>query len=101
LTGGTGSLGAHIIHRLCSEAARSEGKTVCLVRAKDHKIARTRILDVLSSKQLQVDLDRIVVYSADVSKERLGLSADIYDHLVQTIDTVIHVSYSLIISLIG
>jgi hypothetical protein len=63
-----------------------------LVRAKDDETARSRILDVVSARGLQIDESRLVALAADVTKENLGLSASVYDGLVQTVETLIHVS---------
>jgi thioester reductase-like protein len=69
------------------------GKIVCLVRAKDDASAHIRIKETLASKDLQVDEDRLVVLSANVTQENLGLSAEVYGNLVKTIGTVIHAAW--------
>jgi len=63
-----------------------------LVRAQDDEAARSRILDIVSARGLQIDESRLVALGADVTKENLGLSTSVYDGLVKTVETVIHVS---------
>jgi L-aminoadipate-semialdehyde dehydrogenase len=91
LTGATGSLGVHLLHRLCASRLAKESKIICLVRAKDDETARSRILDVVSARGLQIDESRLVALAADVTKDNLGLSASVYDGLVKTVETLIHV----------
>jgi hypothetical protein len=62
------------------------------VRATDDAMGRSRILDTLSAKGLEVDERRLVVLSADVSRDRLGLTPAVYDNLVESVRLVIHVS---------
>ena len=92
LTGATGSLGVHLLNRLSSNSPENDGKIICLVRAQDDEAARTRILDIVSARGLQIDESRLVALAADVTKENLGLSASVYDGLVKTVETTIHVS---------
>jgi thioester reductase-like protein len=92
LTGATGSLGVHLLHRLSSNSPGNDGKIICLVRAQDDEAARSRILDIVSARGLQIDESRLVALAADVTREKLGLSASVYDSLVKTVETVIHVS---------
>jgi thioester reductase-like protein len=63
-----------------------------LVRAQDDEAARSRILDIVSARGLQIDESRLVALAADVTRENLGLSASVYDGVVKTVETVIHVS---------
>ena len=63
-----------------------------MVRATDDAAARTRILDIVSSRGLTIDESRLVVLAADVTKKNLGLSTSVYEGLVKTVETVIHVS---------
>jgi len=92
LTGATGSLGVHLLHRLSSDSSGNNGKIVCLVRAADDASARSRLLEIVSSRGLEINESRVVALSADVAKDNLGLSASVYDSLVKTVETVIHVS---------
>jgi thioester reductase-like protein len=63
-----------------------------LVRAQDDEAARSRLLDIVSARGLQIDESRLVALAADVTRENLGLSASVYDGVVKTVETVIHVS---------
>lgn len=92
LTGATGSLGVHLLHLLSSDLSGNDGKIVCLVRATGDSSARSRILEIVSSRGLEIDESRLVALAADVTKENLGLSASVYDGLIKTVETVIHVS---------
>jgi len=92
MTGGTGSLGVQLVHQICSELDGTTARLVCLVRAKDDPAARTRLLEVLSARDLKVDGSRLVALAADVSQDRLGLKSHVYDDLVKSVKTVVHVS---------
>ena len=92
LTGATGSLGVHLLHRLSSNSSGNNGKIICLVRAADDASAHFRILQIVASRGLKIDENKVVALAADVTKEKLGLSASVYEGLVKTVETVIHVS---------
>jgi len=92
LTGATGSLGAHLLHLLSSNSSGNNGKILCLVRAADDASAHSRILQIVASRGLEIDENRVVALAADVTKENLGLSASVYEGLVKTVETVVHVS---------
>ena len=94
LTGATGSLGVHLLHRLLSNSPGDDHKIICLVRAKNDISARERVLQTLSARKLKVDEERIVVLAADVTKDHLGLSIETYAGLVHTAGIVIHVSFT-------
>lgn len=94
MTGGTGSLGAQLVHQICSELDGTSARLVCLVRAKDDAAARTRLLEALSARDLKVDESRLVALAADVTQDRLGLGSHVYDDLVKSVKTVVHVSPS-------
>jgi len=100
LTGATGSLGVHLLHRLLSNSPGDDHNVICLVRAKNDISARERVLQILSARELKVDEERIVVLAADVTKDHLGLSMENYAGLVNTVATVIHVSLTCV-SLFG
>jgi thioester reductase-like protein len=77
---------------MVSDSLDSDCRIICLVRAQDDEAARSRILDTVSARGLQIDESRLVALAADVTKENLGLSSSVYDGLVKTVETLIHVS---------
>ncbi|AXG81615.1 thioester reductase domain-containing protein [Streptomyces paludis] len=91
LTGATGFLGAFLLRDLLRE-----GLVVhCLVRGADAGVARQRLTDNLRTYELldgldAVDLDRVHVYTGDVTKPRLGLPEDVYAELAGRVGAVYH-----------
>ena len=97
VTGSTGYLGSYVVAGLLSE---HRDKLNLLVRAKSEPEARERLW-----KSLQLHfafpefldyLDtRVCIFLGDLTSERFGLSADDYDALVDTTDSVVHCAASL------
>ncbi len=78
LTGATGSLGAHLLHRLLT--SDNVAMVVCLVRGNSHADARRRVADSLATRGLPSleslqDKSRLFVYAADLAE------ADLYVQL--------------------
>lgn len=90
LTGGTGALGSHLIHRLC--LARPDAKIICVVRGPDDTAARERLLAALANRELKVDATRLEVLAVNLSKPQLGLTPEMYTKLSRRVGAVIHVS---------
>ncbi|MFI0796861.1 amino acid adenylation domain-containing protein [Micromonospora rubida] len=89
LTGATGFLGAY----LTADLLRHTGATVhCLVRARDARHARDRVLDNLAAygRLTGVSADRLVGIPADLAAARLGLSDDVWNRLAATMDAIYH-----------
>jgi amino acid adenylation domain-containing protein/thioester reductase-like protein len=89
LTGGTGFLGAFLLHEIL---ARTRADVYCLVRAATVEEGRKRIQDALGSFGLQEDAKspRIVPLPGDLSRPRLGLSPVRFEELASEIDVVYH-----------
>ncbi|MBJ6613342.1 thioester reductase domain-containing protein [Streptomyces griseoincarnatus] len=88
LTGATGFLGAFLLRDLLRQ-----GLVVhCLVRGADTAAARDRLAANLRALELldDVDLDRVRVYTGDVTKPRLGLAEDTYAGLARRVGAVYH-----------
>ena len=96
LTGGTGSLGAHLICQLLQ--CRPDHRLVCLVRAQDAQQARQRVLDNLDRNGLDLSSSqrsRLEALPAQLDKPNLGLSPSQYDDLASTVELIIHAAWSV------
>ena len=90
VTGATGSLGSHIVAYL---AQLSEIQTVvCLNRLstmkpslRQHESLKTKGISLTPTQMLKLE-----VFEADTSKPMLGLRADIYQSLVNTVTHIVH-----------
>jgi len=97
LTGSTGYLGSYLAARIFTGHRDSLN---LLVRAKSEQEARERFWQSL---QLHFDFPefrdylatRVRIFRGDLTSDRFGLSADDYQHLVQTTDSLIHCAASL------
>ena len=97
LTGSTGYIGAHVAANLLEGHG---GSLNLLVRARDPHEAQVRLWQAF---QLHLDFPRfyeylqtrIRVFRGDLTEPCFGLSADDYDRLIHTTDSVIHCAASL------
>lgn len=90
LTGGTGFLGAFLLHDLLSS---SDSISVhCLVRSSDKEKGRERIIKNLMNHLIWKDEfeQRIHAVVGDLSKPHLGISDNDYNELIHKIDIVVH-----------
>jgi amino acid adenylation domain-containing protein/thioester reductase-like protein len=89
LTGGTGFIGAQILHDLlmCTEA-----EVYCLVRANGAHGARDRVIGNLAEYQLWTEgfARRIHALPGDLAQPRLGLDGSDYRRLSRTVDAIVH-----------
>ena len=69
-----------------------QSKIYCLVRASSRQHAAARLKDTLSQWDLwrKGDEDRLVAIPGDIVKPRLGLNADDYRCLAETVDSIFH-----------
>lgn len=97
LTGGTGSLGGHIVAHLVSLPTVS--KVYCLNRTRptmknEQPIsARRRQMEAFKSKSIELDasiLAKLEVIETDSSQSQLGLDMDQYSRLVAQVTHIIH-----------
>src|SRR6266850_7929524 len=97
LTGSTGYLGSYLAAGIF---AGHRDSLNLLVRAKSEQEARERLWQSL---QLHFDFPefrdylatRVRIFRGDLTSERFGLSADDYERLVQTTDSLLHCAASL------
>lgn len=91
LTGSTGYLGAHILNELIK---KTDSNVYCIIRHKNGKNSKERLLNKLSfyfgEDILKYVNNRIHVLVADISLPQLGLSEEDYNNLGNMIDLVIH-----------
>lgn len=91
LTGSTGYLGVHLLNELMK---KTDSHVYCVVRHKNGKDSKKRLLDKLSfyfgKTMLKYIDNRIHVLVADISLPQFGLSDEEYNKLGNIIDLVIH-----------
>ncbi|KAL8784611.1 MAG: hypothetical protein Q9213_003866 [Squamulea squamosa] len=95
VTGATGSLGSHLIAKLahCPDVRG----VICLNRHSKQE-PRERQYIALTKRGILLEkdtFDRVAVYESDLSKPRLGLSANEYEHLIGNVTHVIHNAWSM------
>ncbi len=88
LTGGTGFLGAYLLHEFL---ARTDARIYCLVRARGHAEALDRIVSALCRYRLwdPRHSQRILPFAGDVSEPGFGLLAREYRALCRS-DVIVH-----------
>ncbi|MEA2666351.1 MAG: hypothetical protein QOI11_3295, partial [Candidatus Eremiobacteraeota bacterium] len=89
VTGATGFVGSRIVHELL---ARSTLRVVCSGRAASDAAARIRVIEALVDKGLWQPqfASRLEVYAGDLARERVGLSAALWDDLAERCDLIVH-----------
>lgn len=91
LTGATGFLGSHLLHRW---VVGSERRVLALVRARDPEHARERIAEAQERSGLprlgESDWDRIEVRVGDLTQAQLGLTDREWRELHLSFDAVLH-----------
>ncbi|SDX15356.1 amino acid adenylation domain-containing protein/thioester reductase domain-containing protein [Pseudomonas syringae] len=88
VTGANGFLGVHIVEALLNWGAT---EIACLVREGPGQSAQQRFEHALRENRLDhLDLSRVKVYSADVTKPRLGLNDAVYERLDREFGALVH-----------
>jgi len=91
LTGATGFLGSHLLYDIIKN---SSANVYCLVRNRNNKTGKERLVKKLNyyfGTELDEYIDsRIKIAEGDITLDRLGLSDDNYNYFANNIDTVIH-----------
>ncbi len=89
LTGATGFLGVYMLHDLLQY---TRGDIYCLVRSTSVTEGFTRLKNSLKQYRLwrDIDADRIIPVTGDLSLPRLGMRASIFDRLAKKLDAIYH-----------
>jgi thioester reductase-like protein len=89
LTGGTGFLGANLVHDLVMCAGFD---VCCLVRAEGAEAGRARLRRALEEQRLwRPELEhRVTIVSGDLSAPHFGLDEAEFTHLAESCDAVLH-----------
>jgi amino acid adenylation domain-containing protein/thioester reductase-like protein/non-ribosomal peptide synthase protein (TIGR01720 family) len=91
LTGATGYVGVHVLHELLHATS---AHITCLVRAEDDQAATRRLHSAFGWYHPGDALDgyagRVTAVGGDVREARFGVTSDLWDRLVTTIDAVYH-----------
>ncbi|GAB7350310.1 hypothetical protein MBLNU459_g0944t1 [Dothideomycetes sp. NU459] len=89
LTGSTGTLGNYILQTLMSDPSVS--KIYCLNRAD----AESRQKQSFAERRAAADFSKVVFLQASLSKERFGLSPEVYKELEDCVDIFIHNAWAV------
>ncbi|MGF6097022.1 amino acid adenylation domain-containing protein [Pseudomonas sp. 18175] len=88
VTGANSFVGVHIVEALL---AGGTTEVACLVREEPGLAAMTRFTQALREYRLEhLDLTRVRVYAADISRPRLGLANAVYDALANDFGVLVH-----------
>ncbi|HZM69461.1 MAG TPA: thioester reductase domain-containing protein, partial [Candidatus Cryosericum sp.] len=89
LTGGTGFLGAHLLHDLLE---RIPGEVYCLVRAKSPEEGTARLRSSLSTFGLWEPsrASRIIPVPGDLGQKHFGLTESAWSTLAESVDVIYH-----------
>ena len=88
VTGANGFLGVHIVQALLAWGAT---EVACLVRESSGMTALDRFVEALRENRLEhLDLSRVRVYAADVTRAQLGLSDEVYERLDREFGALVH-----------
>ncbi|MBE1876185.1 type I polyketide synthase [Myceligenerans pegani] len=89
LTGATGFLGGFLLRDLLRT---TRARVHCLVRAAGTDEAAARLRESLTWYGLadEIDVDRLVLHTADLSVPGLGLDPDTFDTLARDVDAIYH-----------
>lgn len=95
VTGGTGSLGSHLVAHL---AQRPGVDTVVVLNRRHEADAMSRQLQAFSTRGLSLSaaaLDKLQVYGTDMTKPQLGLPRETYTAICSTTNHIIHVAWAM------
>jgi len=88
VTGANSFVGVHIVEALLGWGAT---EVACLVRDGGGQSAAERFAHALRENRLEhLDLSRVRVYAADITRPSLGLSDDVYDRLDREFGALVH-----------
>jgi amino acid adenylation domain-containing protein/thioester reductase-like protein len=88
VTGANSFVGVHIVEALLAWGA---SEVACLVRDGNGQSAAERFAQALRENRLEhLDLSRVQVYAADVTRTELGLDEDVYQRLDREFGALVH-----------
>ncbi|MFJ7107175.1 amino acid adenylation domain-containing protein [Pseudomonas sp. NPDC098740] len=88
VTGANSFVGVHIVEALLAWGA---SEVACLVRDGGGQSAAERFAHALRENRLDhLDLSRVRVYAADITRPSLGLEADVYERLDRQFGALVH-----------
>ena len=88
VTGANSFVGVHIVEALLAWGA---SEVACLVRDGGGQSAAERFAHALRENRLEhLDLSRVTVYAADITRPSLGLPDDIYERLDREFGALVH-----------
>ena len=88
VTGANSFVGVHIVQALLAWGA---SEVACLVRDGGGQSAAERFAHALRDNRLEhLDLSRVRVYAADITRPSLGLEADVYERLDRQFGALVH-----------
>ncbi|KAL4977575.1 hypothetical protein BDW66DRAFT_131991 [Aspergillus desertorum] len=91
LTGATGCIGAHTLHRMLNEETVSV--VYCLTRREDPKDAVLKSLEQRGLSILPYRTKKIIALKSDLGQPNLGLSEEVYEELRQCVSLIVHAAW--------
>ncbi|KAK2802567.1 putative NRPS-like protein biosynthetic cluster [Onygenales sp. PD_10] len=88
LTGSTGSLGSYLLHELLEDSAVA--KVYCLNRSEDAAPRQMQSFQEKGLSSVTAFASRVEFLHAKFGEEQFGLGNDVYERLLQSVDTIIH-----------
>ncbi|MDI1486702.1 MAG: putative NRPS-like protein biosynthetic cluster [Ramalina farinacea] len=91
MTGGTGSLGSHVLAHLAS--LPHVRRVICLNRPSSNQDGHDRQLKALKSKQIDLDAhtwSKVEIHECNTSLPHLGLHEEVYAHLTKEVTHILH-----------
>lgn len=97
LTGANGFLGRFLCLEWLKKLANTNGKLICLIRARSNDAARQRLDAVFAGIDSELEaqyhhlaIKHLEVLAADVSEPLLGLKQEVFDQLAANVDRIVH-----------
>ncbi|MBV6826533.1 non-ribosomal peptide synthetase [Pseudomonas sp. PD9R] len=88
VTGANSFVGVHIVEALLAWGA---SEVACLVREGNGQTAEERFVQALRENRLEhLDLSRVRIYAADITRPELGLAAEVYERLDREFGALVH-----------
>lgn len=87
LTGATGFIGAYLLAALIDAGVE---RVICLVRAGDEALGRTRVNEALAAYDLPARDAKTEIVVGDLASPGLGLGKAMYARLADEVDSIVH-----------
>ncbi len=93
ITGSTGFVGKNVLKEILLNHYDSFEEIILLIRPTKYSSASQRGAQILKNLQLgqeQYRIKKVRILASEITKDYLGLTSDVYDQLVQSVDVIFH-----------